>query len=86
MIVVEGSEIWAYVGAGKIEAYSAPPGVPIRATIDGAEHVIRATRIGAASFEADIIGVIQSSTAAADLPAKMLPKAPHLDEEPGHDE
>lgn len=57
-IVVGGREIWAYVGAGRIEAHAAPDGIPLRATIDGADYEIQVTRMGAATFEADILGPV----------------------------
>lgn len=84
-IAVEGHEIWAYVGAGRIEAQAAPVGVPIHATIDGVVYAIQATRIGAATFEADIIGAVSAPTPTAQIGASFLPKAPHLNED-DHDE
>jgi hypothetical protein len=85
-IVVEGRKIWAYVGAGKIEAHAAPPGVPMRATIDGDDYVIQVTRIGAASFEADIIGRIADALSVAPAQSHGLPPAPCINEDKDHGE
>jgi hypothetical protein len=85
-IVVEDRTIWAYVGGEKIEAHSAPPGVPMRATIDGDDYVIQVTRIGAASFEADIIGRIADTPSAAPARSDGLPPAPYIKEDEDHGE
>lgn len=76
-IVVGGREVWAYVGSEKIEAHTALEGSPTKATIDGVEYAIRVTRVGAASFEADIVGVIRPDIA---LVKPAVPK-PHPKED-----
>ncbi|MGJ0397410.1 MAG: hypothetical protein ACR65U_14405 [Methylocystis sp.] len=72
-IVVGGREVWAYVGAGMVTAYSAPDGVPLRATIDGSDYAIKVTRMGVESFQADIVGVIRPDIALVQ-PAATKPK------------
>jgi hypothetical protein len=73
-IRVDGRMIWAYIGAGKIEAHGAVSPSASEALIDGEVYAIAITHFGASSFDATIEGRLT-----IEKEPLSLPPAPHID-------
>lgn len=78
-IVIDGAELWAYVGADRIEGLEALAGIPTKATIDGSEYLVQVTRVSGASFIADILGPAPVQGPVESASVEPVSEEPHAE-------